>query len=85
MLEKAGVSVISTGGTAKKLVGSGIKAKEVEEITHFPEILEGRVKTLHPHIHGGLLATPDQESHVAELEKHKINPIQLVYITILFG
>ena len=60
-LQKLGYEIISTGGTLKQIQEAGIKAKAVEEVTGFPEILNGRVKTLHPFIHGGLLADMDNQ------------------------
>jgi len=59
-LEETGVEIISTGGTYRKLEESGIKVKKVEEVTDFPEMLNGRVKTLHPYIHGGILKLKDK-------------------------
>ncbi|PRP84548.1 putative bifunctional purine biosynthesis protein PURH [Planoprotostelium fungivorum] len=77
-LQQHGVSIISTGGTFKTLTQEGVPVTQVSDITHFPEILDGRVKTLHPHIHGGLLAKTNQNHHVEDLNKHGIKPIQLV-------
>jgi phosphoribosylaminoimidazolecarboxamide formyltransferase/IMP cyclohydrolase len=81
-LDKAGVEIISTGGTAKVIAEAGIEVKDASEITRFPECLDGRVKTLHPHIHGGILArtsyTPDNE----EIEKLGITPIELVVVNL---
>ena len=70
--------LISTGGTLKDLKGAGLDVKQVAEVTGSPEILDGRVKTLHPAIHGGLLARQDLPEHVAELEQHGITGIDLV-------
>ncbi|MCK9444715.1 MAG: bifunctional phosphoribosylaminoimidazolecarboxamide formyltransferase/IMP cyclohydrolase [Tissierellaceae bacterium] len=77
-LIELGWEIISTGGTYKLLKESGIKALEVEDITNFPEILDGRVKTLNPYIHGGLLYNRANESHVETIEKMGINPIDMV-------
>jgi phosphoribosylaminoimidazolecarboxamide formyltransferase / IMP cyclohydrolase len=77
-----GVTIISTGGTAKALAAAGIPATPVEQVTGFPEGLDGRVKTLHPGVHGGLLALRDHHEHVAFLERHKIQPIDLVCINL---
>ncbi len=77
-LNKLNIEIISTGGTAKFLKNSNIKIKEVADITKFPEILDGRVKTLHPNIHAGILAKRDDEKHVNILKKYKIDPIDLV-------
>lgn len=80
-LAEQGVEIISTGGTARKLKEHNIPHKEVSEITSFPEILEGRVKTLHPRIHGGILAK-DEKGHKKELEEHEILEIDLVAINL---
>jgi len=73
-----GVTVVSTGGTAKKLRETGLEVKDVSEVTNFPEMLGGRVKTLHPFIHGGLLANRADASHMQTLKDHAIEPIDLV-------
>src|SRR5215813_14697881 len=69
-LEKLGYEIISTGGTAKALKQGEIKVREVEDITGYPEILDGRVKTLHPKVFGALLAVRDNERHQKEMAKH---------------
>ncbi len=76
------VEIISTGGTARALKDAGVMTTPVEEITGFPEIMDGRVKTLHPVIHGGLLALLDQESHVQAMRRHGIEPIDLVVVNL---
>lgn len=81
-LEKLGFEILSTGGTKKTLQENGIAVKSVSEATNFPEILEGRVKTLHPMIHGGLLAKADEPSHQAQLEEHGIVPIGIVCVNL---
>ncbi|MBI3312874.1 MAG: bifunctional phosphoribosylaminoimidazolecarboxamide formyltransferase/IMP cyclohydrolase [Candidatus Omnitrophica bacterium] len=81
-LHKYKVEILSTGGTLKALKAEGIPAIAMEEFTGFPEILEGRVKTLHPKIHGGLLYRRDKKSHVEEAGKHKILPIDLVVVNL---
>ena len=81
-LVKFGVQIISTGGTAKSLRDGGIKVTEVSEITGFPEMMDGRVKTLHPKIHGAFLALRDNSEHVAALERHSIDPIDLVAVNL---
>ncbi|MBS4179470.1 bifunctional phosphoribosylaminoimidazolecarboxamide formyltransferase/IMP cyclohydrolase [Lederbergia citrea] len=81
-LVKLGFEVLSTGGTKKALEDSGVPVKGVEEITGFPEILEGRVKTLHPFIHGGLLAKRNESSHLKQLEEQGIQPIDLVCVNL---
>ena len=73
-----GIEIVSTGGTARLLRESGVAVREVSEITGFPEMMDGRVKTLHPKIHGGILARRDVPEHVAALEQHGIPPIDLV-------
>jgi phosphoribosylaminoimidazolecarboxamide formyltransferase/IMP cyclohydrolase len=77
-LKNLGWEIISTGGTSKILKEAGINALEVEEVTNFPEILDGRVKTLNPYIHGGLLYRRDDKNHVKTVEKIGINPIDMV-------
>ena len=73
-----GVALISTGGTAKALKDAGLAVTDVAEVTRFPEMLEGRVKTLHPAIHGGLLARRDKPDHLATIAQHGIAPIDLL-------
>jgi phosphoribosylaminoimidazolecarboxamide formyltransferase/IMP cyclohydrolase len=77
-LEQRGIALISTGGTAKTLADAGLKVTEVAEITQFPEMLDGRVKTLHPAVHGGLLARRDRDDHLAALAEHGIGAIDLL-------
>ncbi len=81
-LDKLKVEIISTGGTAKKLRDNGIRVKDVSEITGFPECLNGRVKTLHPKIHGGLLALRDNSDHMDEISKLNIEPIDIVVVNL---
>jgi phosphoribosylaminoimidazolecarboxamide formyltransferase/IMP cyclohydrolase len=81
-LAKQGVEVISTGGTLSVLRESGVDAKAVEELTGFPEILDGRVKTLHPHLHAALLAVRDNPEHAETLQEHEIEPIDLVCVNL---
>ena len=81
-LVKLGFEVFSTGGTKKSLVESGVPVKGVSEITGFPEILDGRVKTLHPAVHGGLLAKRNFESHMTELQDNDIQPIDMVVVNL---
>jgi phosphoribosylaminoimidazolecarboxamide formyltransferase/IMP cyclohydrolase len=76
------VEIFSTGGTKKALVDAGVPVKSVSDITGFPEILDGRVKTLHPMVHGGILARRDIPAHVDELAKNKIEPIDLVVVNL---
>src|SRR5690606_30862948 len=78
----AGVELISTGGTAKVLREAGLAVKDISEHTGFPEMLDGRVKTLHPKIHGGLLHLRDNPEHVATVKEHGIAPIDLVVVNL---
>ncbi|MCA1628624.1 MAG: bifunctional phosphoribosylaminoimidazolecarboxamide formyltransferase/IMP cyclohydrolase, partial [Acidobacteria bacterium] len=77
-----GVEILSTGGTAKTLREAGIAVRDVSDVTGFPEMLDGRVKTLHPRIHGGLLALRDNKEHMAALAAHGIEPIDMVVINL---
>src|SRR6056297_664591 len=81
-LEELSIEIISTGGTAKKLRENGIKVKDVSEITGFEECLDGRVKTLHPRIHGGLLARTSYKPDIDEIEDLGIEPIELVVVNL---
>jgi phosphoribosylaminoimidazolecarboxamide formyltransferase / IMP cyclohydrolase len=81
-LHAAGVRLISTGGTAKLLADEGLQVTEVAELTGFPEMLDGRVKTLHPKIHGGLLARRDHPDHVAALHRHAISTIDILVVNL---
>ena len=81
-LTSFGVEIISTGGTAKTLRDAGITVRDVSEITGFPEMMDGRVKTLHPRVHGGLLAIRDHPEHVAAMEQHGIEPIDIVVVNL---
>ena len=81
-LNKLGVEILSTGGTAKLLRDNNIQVKEVSEYTGFPEMLDGRVKTLHPKIHGGLLALRDNPKHMQSLKGHDIGLIDMVVVNL---
>ncbi len=81
-LAKAGVELISTGGTAKAIAGAGIPVRDVSELTGFPEIMDGRVKTLHPSVHGALLGVRDDPDHAAAMRAHGIEPIDLVVVNL---
>lgn len=81
-ISELGFEIISTGGTKKMLQENGIPVMGVSDVTGFPEILEGRVKTLNPMIHGGLLAKFSDESHINQLAEHNIDPIQLVCVNL---
>ncbi len=76
------VEIVSTGGTAKTLREAGIDVRDVSDVTGFPEMMDGRVKTLHPKIHGALLAIRDNAEHAAAMEKHAIEPIDMVVINL---
>jgi len=82
LVEEFGIEVISTGGTAKLLKESGVAVTLVEEITGFPEMLDGRVKTLHPRIHAAILADRDNPDHMGELAEQGIEPIDLVVVNL---
>ena len=77
-LSEMGVRIISTGGTARTISEAGIDVVSVDSVTGFPEMMNGRVKTLHPKIHGGLLALRDNPEHAAAMKEHSIDPIDLV-------
>ena len=81
-LHEAGVEIISTGGTMKAIDDAGIPVTYVSDVTKFPEIMDGRVKTLNPYIHGGILAVRDNQSHVAQMQKFNIQPIDLVVVNL---
>src|SRR5574337_2067765 len=81
-LHALGIRLLSTGGTAQLLASAGLPVTEVAEVTGFPEMLGGRVKTLHPKVHGGLLARRDLPEHMADLERHGIAPIDLVAVAL---
>ena len=76
------VEIVSTGGTAKALRDAGLTVRDISEITGFPEMMDGRVKTLHPRVHGGLLALRDNTEHVAAMQQHEIQPIDLVVVNL---
>jgi phosphoribosylaminoimidazolecarboxamide formyltransferase/IMP cyclohydrolase len=81
-LEELGVEILSTGGTAKKMRESGIKVMDVSEFTGFPEMLDGRVKTLHPKVHGGILAQKSNPEHLAQMAAHGLKPIDLIAVNL---
>ena len=81
-LAARGVKLLSTGGTARLLADAGLAVTEVAEVTGFPEMLDGRVKTLHPRIHGGLLARRDVPAHMAALKEHGIGTIDLLVVNL---
>ena len=81
-LQSFGIEIISTGGTAKSLREAGIEVRDVSEVTGFPEMMDGRVKTLHPRVHGALLGQRENASHVSAMKEHGIEPIDLVAINL---
>ncbi|MFW2831230.1 bifunctional phosphoribosylaminoimidazolecarboxamide formyltransferase/IMP cyclohydrolase [Sphingomonas sp. ID0503] len=81
-LGRHGVDLVSTGGTAKALRGTGLSVRDISDLTGFPEMMDGRVKTLHPKVHGGLLAVRDNPEHAASMTEHAIAPIDLVVVNL---
>jgi phosphoribosylaminoimidazolecarboxamide formyltransferase/IMP cyclohydrolase len=81
-LARHGVELVSTGGTAKALREAGLAVKDISDLTGFPEMMDGRVKTLHPKVHGGLLAVRDDPAHVEAMETHEIGAIDLVVVNL---
>ena len=81
-LAAQGAELLSTGGTRKVLMDAGLDVIEVADYTGFPEMMDGRVKTLHPKIHGGLLARRSDEGHLASMSEHDIGPIDLVVVNL---
>jgi len=77
-----GFAILSTGGTARLLTNAGLEVTEVADHTGFPEMLDGRVKTLHPKIHGGLLARRDKADHMRQVEEHDIGLIDMVVVNL---
>ena len=81
-LEELGVEILSTGGTARVLKEGGATVKEVSEYTGFPEMLDGRVKTLHPKIHGGILYIRENQEHLRQVNENGITPIDLLVVNL---
>jgi len=81
-LANLGVEILSTGGTARTIKAGGVPVRDVSEYTGFPEMMDGRVKTLHPKIHGGLLAMRDNEEHVSQAKEHGIEFIDMVVVNL---
>jgi phosphoribosylaminoimidazolecarboxamide formyltransferase/IMP cyclohydrolase len=81
-LAARGVELVSTGGTAKAIAAAGLKVRDVSELTGFPEMMDGRVKTLHPKVHGGLLAIRDNAEHAQAMKAHGIAPIDLLVVNL---
>src|SRR5882757_9256147 len=77
-----GIELVSTGGTAKALKDAGLTVIDVADLTGSPEMMDGRVKTLHPNVHGGLLAMRHNKEHAASMEKHGIKPIDLLVVNL---
>src|SRR5215475_6563038 len=81
-LARHGVEIVSTGGTAAKYRENGAAVRDISELTGFPEMMDGRVKTLHPKVHGGLLGVRDNPEHAAAMTEHGIAPIDLVVVNL---
>ena len=81
-LSKFGVQILSTGGTAKVIRDGGIHVTDISDYTGFPEMMDGRVKTLHPKVHGGLLGLRDNPEHINMMEKYGITPIDMVVVNL---
>ena len=81
-LHEAGVSIVSTGSTASKIAAAGVPVTEVEQLTGFPEVLEGRVKTLHPRVHAGILADTRKDDHLQQLEQLEVEAFELVVVNL---
>src|SRR6478735_6012010 len=81
-LASHGIALVSTGGTAKAIADAGLKVTDVSELTGFPEMMDGRVKTLHPKVHGGLLAIRDNKEHAGAMSAHGIAPIDLLVVNL---
>src|SRR6185369_707105 len=81
-LKSFNVEIVSTGGTAKALRDAGIEVRDVSDLTGFPEMMDGRIKTLHPRIHGGLLSIRDNPDHQSAMREHGIEPIDMVVVNL---
>src|SRR5579863_436212 len=81
-LAALGIELVSTGGTAKLLRDNGVAVKDISELTGFPEMLDGRVKTLHPKVHGGILHRREDPKHTAAVAEHGIAPIDMVVVNL---
>ncbi|MFR0867946.1 MAG: hypothetical protein ACLSGS_02515 [Adlercreutzia sp.] len=79
---RVGAEIISTGGTARALKDAGVPVTPIDDVTQFPEMMDGRVKTLHPRVHGGLLAKRDNEAHMAQAAEHGIEMIDMVVVNL---
>ena len=81
-LASSGVELVSTGGTSKALRDAGLTVRDISDLTGFPEMLDGRVKTLHPKVHGGILHIRNNAEHVAAVKEHGIQPIDMVVVNL---
>ena len=81
-LSAGGIEILSTGGSATAIRNAGIDVRDVADVTGFPEMMDGRVKTLHPMVHGGLLALRDNDDHTAAMEQHGIGGIDLLIVNL---
>ncbi|OEU57586.1 MAG: IMP cyclohydrolase, partial [Desulfuromonadales bacterium C00003096] len=81
-LENMGVEIVSTGGTARVIREADVSVKDVSDLTGFPEMMDGRVKTLHPMVHGGILALRDNAGHMQQMEDHAIPSIDMVVVNL---
>src|ERR1700712_765012 len=81
-LSAHGIDLVSTGGTAKAIAAAGLKVSDVSDLTGFPEMMDGRVKTLHPKVHGGLLAIRGKAAHATSMKQHDIKPIDLLVVNL---
>src|SRR5690606_19280689 len=81
-LSTAGVELVSTGGTRKAIADAGLPVQDIADLTGFPEMMDGRVKTLHPVVHGGLLGVRDAPEHKKAMDEHGIGGIDLVYVNL---
>ena len=81
-LKEHNIKIVSTGGTAKSIADMGVDVTDISSLTNFPEMMDGRVKTLHPNVHGGLLSIRDDKSHVQSQEKHGIEDIDLIIVNL---
>src|SRR4030088_872344 len=81
-LTERGIELVSTGGTRKALADAGLAVLDVADLTGFPEMMDGRVKTLHPKVHGALLAIRDDAAHAASMQEHGIAPIDLLVVNL---
>ena len=82
LVDEFGVQLISTGGSARTLRDAGIPVRDVSDVTGFPEIMDGRVKTLHPRIHGALLAVDTNDAHMQQAQEHNIELIDMVVVNL---